>query len=272
MKLLSPISLLSKHQKQALIEPEFARVFGVNLQTTDLFDTDSLGSFDGKVNRTLSPLQCALKKAYLACELTACEQGLGSEGSFNTHFTNRVINQELIAFVDIKNKIEVIASAQSMLDFSLIELSNGEEFAQKMSQYQAGAYKDQKWIVEEHDKLQKGLSWDDVEQYAKQCQMWPLKITPDFRAMNCPLRQETIKKAAEDLVTRLVSRCPKCQAPDFVEKHPKSGPAFLSCEVCGSETQQTGVKSKVCYQCDYQIEAEQAIKTCNAFYCPLCNP
>ena len=76
------VGLLTKHEKEAIIAPIMAEV-GIELIHTDAFDTDTLGSFDGRIERTLTALEAGKEKARLAADLTGCEIGLGSEGTFS---------------------------------------------------------------------------------------------------------------------------------------------------------------------------------------------
>ncbi|WP_333606893.1 hypothetical protein [Arsukibacterium sp.] len=61
-KPLQYAAFLTKHHKVPLVAPALAEV-GIMVQLTDLFDTDSLGSFSGEIPRTLSPLACVKTKA-----------------------------------------------------------------------------------------------------------------------------------------------------------------------------------------------------------------
>jgi hypothetical protein len=63
------VALLTKHDKAGMVAPALAPL-GLEVLATDGFDTDTLGTFSGEVERTLSPLECARRKARLACELT----------------------------------------------------------------------------------------------------------------------------------------------------------------------------------------------------------
>ena len=73
-------ALLTKHHKLALIAPALATA-GIQVRSTDAFDTDTLGSFSGETPRLQTPLECARTKARLAAELTGLPIGIGSEGS-----------------------------------------------------------------------------------------------------------------------------------------------------------------------------------------------
>lgn len=75
-------ALLTQHGKQDIMAPLLAAE-GIALRHTDAFDTDQLGRFDGTVERQQSAFATARRKAELACELTGCEIGLGSEGTFS---------------------------------------------------------------------------------------------------------------------------------------------------------------------------------------------
>lgn len=268
------IALLTKHDKQNILSPILQSAFTTSLIHTDKFDTDSLGSFDNKILREVSAVDSAIRKAYLACELTGLEQGLGSEGSFNSVMGLGVLDEEFIAFVDTKQQIEIIASAKQGLPLGAIEARTREELASEFARYQGGQELDieqpsQKWMLKQDQQWVKGLSPEDVLANAKQ---FPVYLEPDFRAMHCPLRQNVIKIAAHDLIHRLKALCPQCAAPNFVAKIKAESIKYLACELCGQATNRVGEASCICDLCGYLESPQTRTETTSAFYCGFCNP
>lgn len=275
------ISFLTKHGKEHLLAPKLMESLLAELVHTAAFDTDTLGTFDLTIPRTLSPIEAALKKAYLACELTACDKGLGSEGSFSSFMGLGLQNTEILAFVDKSNGLEVIASAQQSLPNFVIEAHSKEDALVKLQTYMP----EQKWMFKSLEGWHKGL---DAGNIVNDIQSWPMRIEPDFRAMHSPYRQTTILSAADDLILRLSSSCPKCERIDFVPVASNEG---LPCEICGQATNKPKPPLLKCKACAYTAENanehlnKQLNKQLNsepckasssisasAFYCNFCNP
>ena len=271
------IALLTQHGKHTILAPILKATFNSVLVHTDNFDTDTLGSFDHEIARKLSPVECALKKAYLACELTGCEQGLGSEGSFNSILGMGVIDEEFIAFVDVKRNVEIIASAKQAVRLGPIEANNQSQLVEQLDIFthptktniDTPAFNEQKWLLKQGQGWQTGLSVSDILKYELE---WPVYLEPDFRAMHCPERQLIIAKAATDLVRRLQSHCLKCNAVNFVEKITAATAAYLPCELCGQATSKLAPPSASCDECGFTSAAENDVVNASAFYCGYCNP
>lgn len=264
----STVALLTKHGKENIIAPILSESFNVQLIHTDKFDTDSLGSFDHKILRTLSPIECALRKAYLSCELTACQQGIGSEGSINSQFGIGVVDEEFIAFVDTKRNLEIIAHAKKALSLSIFELKNPEDLASQLSDLTLNNNQ-QKWILQQGNEWVKGLSSRELE---SQITTWPAKIEPDLRAMNCPQRQAVIALATRDLINRLHAYCPQCEMINFVPKVKQTGLDYLPCELCSLPTNKVVPLTKHCDNCGFTEAQSSKTAVASAFYCNFCNP
>jgi hypothetical protein len=263
------VSLLTKHGKEKIIAPILCESFKIELIHTDKFDTDSLGSFDHKIFRTLSPIECALKKAYMSCELTNCQQGLGSEGSINSHFGLGVVDEEFIAFVDIKRNLEIVAQAKKALSLNVFEVKDAEELTIQLSDSTLLGNSKQKWIVHQGNECLKGLASYEL---TSQITSWPAKCEPDLRAMNCPQRQEVIALAMHDLLQRLSAFCPQCEMINFVPKVKQSGLEYLPCELCSLPTNKPVPLTKHCDSCEFTEKEDSAPLVASAFYCNFCNP
>ncbi|MDT0593377.1 DUF6671 family protein [Glaciecola petra] len=263
------ISFLTKHGKERLIESKLSAALSLELLHTDAFDTDTLGTFDLTVPRKLSPVEAALKKAYLACDLTDCDKGLGSEGSFSSFMGLGLQNTEIIAYVDTSKNIEVIASAQQNLPNFVIEADNEIDATEKLKAYQP----EQKWMFKSANGWHKGL---DAKAIVTEIQSWPASIEPDFRAMHSPYRQKTILAATDNLISRLSAICPQCKRIDFVPMPSNEG---LPCELCGQATNKPKPPILKCKGCGFIADSnndnkpkEQIPAFASAFYCNFCNP
>ncbi|MFC3121194.1 DUF6671 family protein [Agaribacter flavus] len=259
------ICLLTKHKKQNQILPVLRAHWAGELITWDSFDTDILGSFDGKTARVMSPLQCALKKAHIACELSGLNQGLGSEGSFNGFLGMGNMNEEFIAFVDIRRKIEIVGVARKMVSLQSCVAESPEALDKFISQFAP----EQAWILETKCNEFKGLFGIDSVLACVKEDDWPVTISPDFRAMHCPERHITLEYATKDLLKRLSAKCPSCEYPGFVFEKKILG---LPCELCGSPTNQAKAYQAECNKCRFSVSKNVEEQQAASFYCPMCNP
>lgn len=258
--------LLTKHQKANAIAPVL-NPLGFIVEEYSEFDTDSLGTFSGEIERTLSPKDCALEKAKRACELTGCDIGLGSEGSFGggpmPGFMNW--NSEIICFYQKPSDTAIFAFAEGPTKADNLKANNLEELCTKANRL-PGQY----WIYRGEQKLFKGLSPGAFPQMTAAGELqYPVKLEPDLRAMHCPERQGMIKKAAEDLAKRLLSPCPKCQAVDFVVKATEKG---LPCHACHLPTNSIRYRIKRCDNCGYEEKVHVEQQFADAATCSFCNP
>jgi hypothetical protein len=261
----TPVAILTKHAKEALLAPLICDAFGVELIHTDKFDTDSLGTFDNKIARRLSPQDAALKKAYLACELTCCEQGIGSEGSFNSVFPVGTLNEEYLAFVNPGLNIEVVARASSLTALGLLKANSRDELAEKLQRNSL----EQRWMIKQDSHYVKGLSFEEVLAQADTDLKFPVELEADFRAMHCPDRQLVIKEACKDLIARLTHHCPQCGQVDFVADEAVKG---LPCELCHLPSNETKHYLARCKACAFESIAYPQNKLASSFNCPFCNP
>jgi len=272
MEDISPqkIALLTKHKKHLVIAPILRERLGLVLTHTDAFDTDTLGSFDGTIARTLTAKQCAVKKATLACEMTGSSLGLGSEGSFNTEFGLGIIDQEILAYVDIERNIEIIAISAKPVNLAPFTAQSPEELRNKWEHFAP----QQAWHLMQdaspHSPITaKGLVGIQALLAAGGHHGFPAAFSPDFRAMNCPERDAVIASAAHDLVHRLKALCLKCNMPNFVHTQAITG---LPCEICATPSSQVKALRALCEYCGHEDIKVSEKAVAPAFYCELCNP
>jgi Zn finger protein HypA/HybF involved in hydrogenase expression len=265
------VALITKHQKARWIAPYLAPL-GYEVFESSLFDTDTLGTFSGEVERTLSPMDAALTKAKKACELTGTDWGLGSEGSFGGGPAPGMINwnDELLCLYQASTGITVYAHAAGPTSVQELTMDDGVPKKVPLRQKLLLLPK-QRWILRTEQRIQKGLSAEQLltclEPLVSSTQK--LTIEPDLRAMNCPQRQQMITKAAEDLVRRLSETCPQCQAFNFVIKEKQSG---LPCTLCTLPTKQAKAWTRVCDTCNYRNDEVVQQKSADPTHCQFCNP
>lgn len=269
------VALLTKHHKAGLIAPALQHL-GLQLIATDAFDTDTLGTFAGEVIREQRPVDCARAKAKLALSITGLPIGLGSEGSFGGGPMPGLLNwdEELLLWLDSQTGQEIVAVAAGPIPLSALSSRDPVAFAAHISQQDPA----QGWILRYQGGLVKGLigynalqqAWHEAKLLQSDGQLAEsVQLEPDFRAHLCPVRQQYIQQAAEQLAERLAAHCPRCQAPDFWRKQAERG---LPCELCAYPTSQVKYYIKGCSCCGYTEHEAATAMQATATHCPLCNP
>ncbi|NVJ60519.1 MAG: hypothetical protein HWE27_09015 [Gammaproteobacteria bacterium] len=269
------VALLTKHAKGTIIAPKFA---ALNLKVIEIegYDTDLLGTFSGEIERTLSPVECARKKAKLACELSGADYGLGSEGSFGGGPLPGIVNwnTEHLVLHHAPSQLEIIAKYETSVAIRAIDpakLESINALESELAHYDSN----QGWIIKSPKAVLKGIvGAEDLHHQlstllSSGTLLKSITIEPDFRAMHCPERQASIEKAAEQMVERLKTRCPECNWPNFWQGKPQPG---LPCEICEMPTSVAQSYEVSCDECGHvavNINQEQRAK---AELCQWCNP
>lgn len=268
------VALLTQHNKGPLIGPAL-ETLGLDLITTRAFNTDRFGTFSGEVERKLPPMECASRKARLACELTGLKLGLGSEGSFGGGPLPGLVNwdNEILLLYDASHDIEITSFAYGPIKLKPVAVASLTELNEKLAEFPA----QQRWILRRPESTTKSLR--GYEMVASLLQKLDLVdgdtlresivLEPDLRAMHCPERQDYIRKAAEQLTQRLQSPCPACAAINFWHDTAEQG---LPCDWCGAPTDLPIAYVKRCYFCNYAERERVGIGTADPGMCQRCNP
>lgn len=268
-------ALLTKHDKLPLIQP-FLAPLDISIQSTDAFDTDELGTFSGEIARTLSPVDCARKKAQLAIEATGLDIGIGSEGSFGGGPMAGLMNwdDEILVLYDAKNDFEIVSFAQGPIKVNEIAIQSFAELDKIRSDFDGK----QGWILKSKSRLRKGLTeYRDILQAIESLELksemafkhQQVKLEPDFRAMYCPERQDYIRKAALQLSERIGALCPECEAPDFWRVEAVKG---ARCTACGLASNVPKAFIKRCRICQFEVQEPSETEFIDPGQCELCNP
>lgn len=270
--------IATKHKKEIVIAPILEKCLGVKCFTDETFDTDTLGTFTGEVERELDPIATARQKCLLAMELSNCDLGVASEGSFGAHPTIffASADDEFLIFIDKKNNLEIIAREVSMeTNFNGREIENEKDllkFADLVKFPSHGlilrkSKTDNSNIVKGITNLQK-LKKAFRFLYKKFGMVY---VETDMRAMYNPSRMVVIENVTKKLVTKVNSYCPQCCVPGFGVTDVKKG---LECGLCGSATNSTLSYIYVCQHCKFTKEEMYPHKKTSEdpMYCDFCNP
>jgi hypothetical protein len=270
--------IATKHEKEKVMAPLLDDGLGVVSFVNVDFDTDTLGTFSGEVERKLDPIVTARQKCLLAMEMSHCDLGIASEGSFGAHpslfFASA--DDELLIFIDKKNNFEIIARELSTdTNFNGSEIKSEKELLDfaDLVQFPSHALilrvskNDNTTIVKgitnlEHlKKLFHAMLQKHNNVYAE----------TDMRAMHNPTRMAVIKNATKKLVDKINSCCPQCNTPGFGITDAKKG---LACSLCGAPTKSTLSLIYRCKKCHYNREKKYPNQktTEDPMYCDYCNP
>lgn len=272
------ILIASKHKKELVIGPILKNELGLEYFTDETYDTDFLGTFTGEVERKLDPISAARQKCLKGLELTNFEIGISSEGSFGPHPHSPFLtcNEEILLFIDKKNKLEIIAREISLeTNFNAATISSETELWQFMDvvKFPSHAVILRKSVQENAD-IFKGIQDKNEllnifhELFSKYQKVY---VETDMRALYNPTRLEVIRKATLKLVEKIKSVCPACNFPGFSIKKTKKG---LKCNLCGSPTNSLLSVISMCENCGFekeQLYPHQKTEE-DPMYCDNCNP
>lgn len=257
--------ICTKHKKGALIASRLERI-GLDVVEDTSFDTDSLGTFDMEVARTLAPIDAARHKAKVAATANNTQFGIGSEGTFGQGPYVGIVNwcEEVLCLYDAQSDHAIYAFAQGPISVNTVDINNTAQLME-IAQSSLG----QRWMITLPSGVEKGLSLYDIQHLIEHAQVsFPFTLMPDYRACYCVERQDIIKQAADDLIKRFNAKCPACDKPNFVVNETVQG---LPCEYCGFPTHQVKRRITTCEWCQYQRD-EPVPTLASQQYCQLCNP
>lgn len=295
--------LATMHRKETVIAPLLATL-NLNVILPTEFNSDRFGTFSREIARAGTQLEAARQKAIAAMELTGCEIGIASEGSFGPHPALPFLpsNRELVLWLDRRHDLEVVGEAIStQTNYRQTQVSSWEaakQFAQQVGFPShgliviAGLPSDQtrnpsadrpridrsiqpaSSPTVKPEQIIKGIS--DVDSL-RQAFSWAIEqaeivwIETDMRAHYNPTRMQVIQQATQDLIAKLQHRCPNCGYPGFAVVQRHSG---LPCELCGQPTASTRSIQYGCQHCGFQQEVEfpDGLRFADPTYCSYCNP
>lgn len=272
------ILIATKHQKETVIAPLFSAEYNCHCFTSEAFDTDSLGTFSGEIDRKDDAIITLRKKCLLAHQATNHDLIISSEGSFGAHpslfFAHA--DEEFVMIKDFKNNIEIVAreiSLETNFNGQIINNQNELlEFAQKVSFPSHGLIL--KSSEKNFSKIYKGITDKEVliENYhTLKNEFGIVYAETDMRAMYNPTRMNVIEKSTKKLIEKINYKCPQCQTPGFDIVLANPG---LPCENCSFPTRSTLSYVYKCNECNFQEEKKypRGIQYEDPTYCDNCNP
>ncbi|PSL03785.1 DUF6671 family protein [Cecembia rubra] len=270
--------ITSKHEKQRVIAPVLERLLGVKCVLNLDFDTDSLGTFSGEIERKDDALTTLRKKCEEGFKDNNYDLALATEGSFGPHpyFPFIAGHEEIILLIDRSQGLEILArDLTTDTNFDSISLTSEEEL---LSFAEKSGFPDHALILRPNKNsikpIYKGINSLNllITKYRELRETYgEVYVETDMRAMHNPMRLAFIEKLSEKLALKALSTCPKCQTPGFSVTESIQG---LPCEYCGQPTRSVLSHLMNCTHCGFQKEIPfpNGKQTEDPMYCDFCNP
>lgn len=271
--------MLTQHGKETAIASVLEPTLGCRVEHVTGYDTDQLGTFTRDIPRSGTQLDAARKKARIGMELAGLKHGLASEGSFGPDpFAGMFSwNTEVLIFIDDDLGIEVFGVFHGPARSSHLMAEDWgaiENFARTAGfpAYRLVLRPD----AQDDIRIRKGIAdWAELKaafSCAREASIsGRVFVEHDLRAHAHPERMGNIRRAAEDLATKLQCACPACGAPGFAAVEQVSG---LPCADCGAPTRETRAEIRGCVRCDHRKTRARADGRAYADpgRCDFCNP
>lgn len=268
------VALLTRHGKEAVLAPVLAQL-GWRLGVTRDFDTDTLGTFSRTVPRTTTAVACAREKARLAMQLTGAPRGLGSEGSYGAGPWGPIVpwGREILVLIDAPAGMEIAATTEGPATIPSQSCRSVDEVLSFAAAQPVGQHFLLRPDDEQHRTVHGAVIGETALRTAAaaclaRAATGSLFIEWDLRAHCSPSRRARIGEAAENLVARVRSRCPACDAPGFWQVDVVRG---LPCRACGTATERAKARIKRCLRCPHEA-LENVSDEADPRHCPWCNP
>ena len=270
--------IATKHHKEKVIAPLFEKELGVNSFVAKNFDTDTLGTFTGEVERKDDPITTLRNKCLQAMELNNCDLGIASEGSFGPHPSIFFVHadDEFLIFIDKKNNLEIIERELSLkTNFNGSEIKTEKELTEFANSVKFPLHAlILRKAKEDYTEIIKGINnWQTL---TETFQLFINKYgsayaETDMRALYNPTRMEVIETAAKKLIKKISSLCPDCNTPGFAVTDAIKG---LPCSLCGLPTRSTLTHIYKCKKCSFRktVTFPFNITQEDPTYCDYCNP
>ncbi len=271
-------ALGTKHKKETVIAPLFAKELNIKIKVPQNLDTDNFGTFTLDKKRPGNQKETVLLKARTAMKMLNLDIGIASEGVFGPHpaVPFGVVNTEIVVFIDNNLNLEIFGGhtekvnyAQSITAFNLDEVL---EFANRIN------FPKQAIVIKSSEKkysdMVKGLV--NKEELITTASIYLKKyksiwLETDFRAHVNQSRMKNIELATKNLIENIKRQCPNCYSLGFHRIDPKLG---LPCQQCGRPTSCILYDVYECNKCQYTADIIYPNKdqVADPRYCDYCNP
>ncbi|OYU34282.1 MAG: hypothetical protein CFE35_16455 [Novosphingobium sp. PASSN1] len=251
---------------------------GLNLVVPSMLDTDTLGSFDGRLARTGTAIDTAIAKARLGFAASGQSLALASEGSFGPHPRLPLLAAgiEVLVFIDAEREL-------TLTETLFVERTN---FGHR-DVPETAALGD--WLTRVgfpgHALMVRPLGGAVIAKgiqdaatlaraVAEAVALSPdrrARVETDMRAHLNPTRMASIRRLGIRLARRIATPCPACAAPGWGQSGVTRG---LPCADCGTATEMIAGIEFRCTACGHAetLSRPDGLTHAPPGYCPACNP
>ena len=274
--------LATKHQKEQVIAPLFARALEVKVIVPADFDSDRFGTFTRDIPRAGNQLEAARRKADAVLKLTGETLALASEGAFYPHPSFPLIgcDRELILLLDRANNLEIVGeklSTKTNYNHQYIKNSaEALEFAKEVGFPEHSLVIMSEPYTHNQEEIFKGINQTEtliqiVNYLLQKKSQDTVYLETDMRAMCNPTRMQVIAQATLNLIQKIGQLCPQCSCPGFDLIERKQG---LICSWCHTPTNLTLAEIYQCQKCQFRETKmyPQGKKFAEPGNCLYCNP
>lgn len=272
------VALLTQHGKERVIAPVLEPGLGCSIELVTGFDTDLLGTFTRETPRAGTQLEAARRKAQKGMELSGVSLGIASEGSFGPDPFTAMFpwNVELLIWIDNDLGIEVVGVAQGAARSGHIQSGNWQDVEAFAKREDFPAHQ----LVVRPDGPNDSRVCKDISDWTRlktcfeismeQSSSGQVFVELDLRAFANPSRMQFIEQAVTDLLQRMQSSCPACDAPGFWISERKPG---LPCASCGLPTSSYRCEVWTCVRCEHRRDCDRTDRSsADPAHCAHCNP
>jgi hypothetical protein len=270
--------IATQHGKEKVMAPLLTTHLQVHCHLAEHFDTDTLGTFTGEIERKDNPMATLRKKCKQAMALYNETLCIASEGSFGPHPQAFFLaaDEELVLLTDTQHHLEIFGHALSTeTNFSAATLYDEDELWAFASQ---ALFPSHALILRNSangfDRMVKGITDKPILLKTFNLikhEFGSVYAETDMRACYNPSRMKVIEQAVKNLISNCKSCCPQCNAPGFAATAVIKG---LPCNWCGNKTESVMAHVYTCHQCNHKEEKyfPHGKTTEDPTYCNCCNP
>lgn len=272
------IALPTLHGKLDIIAPVLEPATGCQVLHVAEVNTDRFGTFTRDVARAGNQLQAARTKARAALQCSGLQLAIASEGAFVSDPIAGVIpwNIEVVLLIDSRNGQELVGMAQGPARAGQGLARRPDELLQLAREL--GFPEHRLCLRPDHSedpRVTKGLAsadelLDAFTQAIAQSSRGQVFAESDLRAHCNPTRQAMIRRAAEDLCSKMLSSCPACGLPGYALSGHRPG---RPCRLCATATREPLAHLWSCDVCHHTEERREGLPTlADPARCDRCNP
>lgn len=266
--------IVTKHQKERVIAPILEDMLGLKFIHGHRFDTDSLGTFSGEIERMKDPLSTVKDKCLLGAHVPNADFVIANEGSFGPHPLIPFVkaDEEYLCIYD-KNENDFVVEKMIFFETNFLK-EKISDLIQLDAVLGKLKYPSHGIMIRSEKEIIKDVQDPDLIRSHVQAMLYEYgqcTIETDMRAMYNPTRMQCIGQLTKKLASALLNKCDSCGWHGFQILRQENG---LKCSLCNRPTRsilyhlyqckKCGFEKKIIYPNKKQME--------DPAYCDWCNP